>query len=416
MSRLCLPSGEFNWLDAPYGQMVSQSIGAEPNPWTSTAFCCKAFKNFRCPLVCINHKNHAGQETIDDIYTVLAWSYKHLAAGTFPVHGHDGKAFESRKRRQWSGKPLLVQGILAEVRGDWKYFKEAFRFPQFNEVAGCCWKCTVKPDGIRSVGLSAPWRQERLGHWQFLQRTLELGKSVSPIFLCPELTVDCFLLDWLHCMDQGVSADWLGNLLWYLVSHKLPGASQSSRCKALYLKIKEWYASHPDVPSKYDDMKTTMLRQKGLSPKLRGKAGEVRGLIGFGSWAADEYLSGDDPFEQAIKIGMGHLQTMYNMLSQAAFDQATLQEHSRKFALQAVAIEAASPPDLWAVKPKLHLMQELCEMCTSNPSTHWLYRDEEFGGSCAQLGQKRGGQATPGVWGQTVLLSFLSMHNVPCIK
>ena len=65
--------------------------------------------------------------------------------------------------------------IQKHMTGDWKMRKDVFRFPQHNELRGCCFKCEVTPAGIRETGENAPWRHRRLGHWGCLQSLLEQG-------------------------------------------------------------------------------------------------------------------------------------------------------------------------------------------------------------------------------------------------
>ena len=48
----------------------------------------------------------------------------------------------------------------------------------------------------------------------------------------------------------------------------------------------------------------------------------------------------------------------------------------------------------WRVKPKFHMVQELCEYLVDeigNPALFWAYRDESFVGFIAELGGSRGG-------------------------
>ena len=79
--------------------------------------------------------------------------------------------------------------------------KEAFRFPQHNEKLGCCFKCRVCPYGIRDTSSAAPWHTQRLGHWDLLQRLIEQGKGVSPIFSAPGVTTDIVKIDWMHIVE-----------------------------------------------------------------------------------------------------------------------------------------------------------------------------------------------------------------------
>lgn len=368
----------------------------------------------RIPLCAIHHKHVMKLDTLDDIFAILAWSYRHMLEGVHPVTRHDGTAFKpnDKKRKKWAGQQMLCRGILAETRADWKFFQEAFRFPQWNVLTGCCWMCPVTPDKIREVGSTAAWRTTRFDHWALMTRMVSLGCSISPLFSCPYFKSTNCLVDWLHTMDQGVSADWMGNILWHLLEHHMQGGTRLERCSSLFREITAYYR-HFQIASRLDNLTVKMLRKGSASPKLKSRAAECRFLIHFGLLACRKYLSEEDPFESQISHGMKHLYDCYQMLHRDSFDAESMAQSSRRFCLIAVAVEEMSPTGLWGIKPKLHLMQELLEECPSNPSTHWVYRDEEFGGTIAGIGRRHGGHATPGVAGQTVLHQFVAAHRIP---
>ena len=94
----------------------------------------------------------------------------------------------------------------------------------------------------------------------------------------------------------------------------------------------------------------------------------------------------DDVLEEAtVKAAASHLLGKYANLARDAFSHESLADHSRKFAVLWRALEAFTVEPFWRTKPKLHQMQELCEMLEHNPSLNWTYRDEDFGGVMAQL-------------------------------
>ena len=74
--------------------------------------------------------------------------------------------------------------------------------------------------------------------------------------------------------------------------------------------------------------------------------------------------------------------------------------------------EVAEEPN-WRLKPKAHLMQEMCEMSQVNPTKHWTYRDEDFGGTMAAMARVRGGRGSAKVAGQNVLLKFQAKCKLP---
>ena len=371
-------------------------------------------KTLRIPLTCIN-KDHCtpGTETIDDILAIVSWSFQCLASGAMPACRHDGTAFgrSDSKRAKWAGK-AVAKTVLCEVRGDWAFYKKAFRFPQHNEVQGCCWRCRVTPASFRDVGASAPWRTDRLSHWDFLVRLAQNSLTPSPLFSCPYITTDCFLLDWLHCMDLGVSADWLGSLF-KLVASRLPGNNSLERTRALFLQMQQYWADF-EIESKLVNLTAKMLQQPKKSPKMRGGAAVIRHLIPFALQVANKYLNPANDYEKTVQQATFHLACMYEQLSADIFDKAVLKDHSRKFAVLAVACEAAATePRMFAVKPKLHLMQELCETTATCPSLHWCYRDEDFGGGTMQTGKRRGGRNKVQGTAATVLKKFMTKNPVP---
>ena len=140
----------------------------------------------------------------------------------------------------------------------------------------------------------------------------------------------------------------------------------------------------------------TMIKQDKKSPKLRGSAAMVRSLIPFGVFVANKLLDPLSEVEMAAIQGINHLAQCYDALSIAdATWQARLRSSSILFALQYIALEryhvdGNGVAKLWRVKPKLHLFVEMCSEGT-RPSMIWAYRDEDFGGSFAKYGRRRGG-------------------------
>lgn len=369
-------------------------------------------RTLRIPLVGISKKNVAAGETFHDLLEVVRWSLGCLALGRFPSERHDGAAFgeADRGRARRAGQPL-PRACLVEIRGDWKMFFEVFGLPSWAETGGICFRCTCTKAQLRQVGLDAPWRGTRLGHWELLQRIRARGKRVSPLFGAPWVTSSCFKVDWLHCADLGVAADFLGNLFLLLLT-KLPGGSQRERCRELWGRVQGWYEARR-VSDRLTDLTLAMLAPAKAAPKLRASAAQCRALVPFAAETAAALL-GDEGIEQAAKVGARHLQACYEALSLEAADRAVrLSTAARAFALQYVALERASPGDrAWRVKPKLHLFLELASEGGA-PATCWTYRDEDFGGTASRLARSRGGRVRPGTTSQRLLAHFRLKSPVP---
>jgi hypothetical protein len=177
--------------------------------------------------------------------------------------------------------------------------------------------------------------------------------------------------------------------------------------------VKAYYSLHR-VDSQLETLTKQMIQKApGQPPKLRARGAEARGLVGFIREQTAEKFSEDVPIEAAAKHAASCLHAMYANLSQDAFSHASLAENSRKFALLWQSLEKATEDPFWRMKPKLHQMQELCEMSVHCPSKNWSYRDEDFGGFIASLVRIRGGAATAKRVGQVALAKFFARHVLP---
>lgn len=372
-------------------------------------------KSLRIPITCINSKYLLRHSSYDDILEAVAWSFKHLLVGCMPASRHDSLPWQKTDviRRQTAGTKLLCKAILCEVRADWKFMKQCFRFPQHNQVLGCCWLCGITPKELRQVDSSASWRNKRLSHWDVLARLRSENKSISTIFGCPGLVTTCFLIDWLHCCDQGVSADFLGSRFVTLLP-KMIGETREAKCSSLFKLILEYYKQHPDTPARLDNLSLSMIGFGTRAPKLKAQAGETRGLILFAHEACLQFLSKQDPIEEAVICASAELLACYQNLSSAVFSAEALAFHCKRFCALAVALEDKSP-ETWHIKPKLHLFQELCEYALSNPAESWCYRDEDAGGSLACISIRRGGSNSPHAAAIATLNKFCAGNSLPRI-
>ena len=63
------------------------------------------------------------------------------------------------------------------------------------------------------TGLDAAWRTERRSWQELLAKILASGESVSPLLMVPFASMRILRLDWLHCVDLGVAAEFMGQLI-----------------------------------------------------------------------------------------------------------------------------------------------------------------------------------------------------------
>ena len=104
----------------------------------------------RIPLVILPDQA-VSENTFDDIFTVIAWSMRHLVTGTRPCCRHDGTAWGPRdhKRKKKNNVPLPFRACLVQVRADWDWMGKCFHLPFHSVKEGCCWLCSCKRNQVR---------------------------------------------------------------------------------------------------------------------------------------------------------------------------------------------------------------------------------------------------------------------------
>ena len=375
-----------------------------------------ANRTMRIPVTAITKRHLLKQQSFDEILEVVAWSFRCLSEGKYPTCRHDGSDFNKwdAKRKRLASNPLGACGLLVQARGDWKMYKDTFRLPGWQDKGNCCYRCKVDKEGIKNASSTAPWRKQRLTHADLMARLLASGKTISPIFDCPGFTLERIKIDWLHVADLGVAPELLGNTIWHLVQHKkVPGHSQADRLKWIFADMQAFYKTN-NVESQLPQLTKDMVwKSKGSGPKLRAKAAEARALVPWAAKIAQERLDLTLPTDMAICNAAAELLGCYQCLEGSSFAQPKLANASRRFALLLLSLNQSTREQLWRFKPKHHLFQELAEYATSCPTMNWTYRDEDFGGTLANLARSRGGANTPNGVSNTVLNFFKAKHRLP---
>lgn len=240
------------------------------------------------------------------------------------------------------------------------------------------------------------------------------GKGISPIFSVPGTTTKIFRRDWLHAADQGVGADFMGNFLKVLIT-VTPGASNKQRRSNLWTRIRAWYAAK-DVKDKLVGLRCAGIQTKKQPPKLKSSAAACRALIPFADEAAHDSLDPTKPAHAAIQHAARALHECYRCLSQDHAEwRVVLPRESKKFCLGYKALRLHSSNKDWKVKPKMHQFVEMCSG-HSKPNMSWTYRDEDYGGSIAQLCRIKGGKwMKVSSYCSKALILFKTRNKIPRI-
>ena len=147
---------------------------------------------------------------------------------------------------------------------------------------------------------------------------------INPIFRVAGITLEIFRIDWLHAVDLGVGADFLGNLLW-MIAEKMAAPNQQARVNLLWKEITQFYEvySVSDRIKKFS--KNTIRPDAKKPPKLHTSASNCKALIYFGHLAAQRFLSDAVPAELAAKTTAYHLNLCYSTLKvPSEFNRDTL--------------------------------------------------------------------------------------------
>ena len=83
-------------------------------------------------------------------------------------------------------------------------------------------------------------RTDSLDHMGFLLRQRSERRPISNFFSFPAVETSTIKLDFLRIMDLGVSQDWAGSLLFYLMEYRVPGNSRLEKCAVMYSSLKHY--------------------------------------------------------------------------------------------------------------------------------------------------------------------------------
>ena len=177
-----------------------------------------------------------------------------------------------------AGMPLAggYKGCLWSVIGDLDYVVSILNLPNFNSQRPCplC-RCSLSGENTWSnFRQDAPWRQQI---WCMTEWKRWSQRSTCPLFSLPFTSALSVSLDWMHSKYLGVDQYTYGSILALLTVQIMPGNPQQN-LNVLWADILTFYrANGTKVRYRYLNKLGMYLRKSG-TPKLRGKAGEIRHL------------------------------------------------------------------------------------------------------------------------------------------
>ena len=138
----------------------------------------KSVKHSRFLIFCIEGNKLWSHETLLPIWNRITWSLNSSFAGKWPTVGPSGEPFQGLAAEK-AGQLLCAKGhkfICTEIRGDWLWLKEQFRFPKCAWNANnICFRCPAatktEPRYIRHDDNSGRyWLDQEFNLQEFLQQ------------------------------------------------------------------------------------------------------------------------------------------------------------------------------------------------------------------------------------------------------
>ena len=350
--------------------------------------------------------------TCDQILEVWAWSMECLLKGTFPATGPQGREFAGGDawRRRRAGSPLGVQGVLCQIRGDWKAYKIVFKLPGWKDGLYRCWRCKAHPNTWTQTGIEAAMWRPRL-RWQPWELLTVLKRPLSSVWTIPFMQPQLFKIDWLHTCDKGVALFFLGGIFKGVLHNRQFGHNQTERLAWLWRSIRTFYGEN-QVQDRVSRLTLSMVKN-GLTSL---GAAEVRALVPFGEVLTGLMAGheGAGPVTLSVHEAMKHLHQCYKLLGRDFAEQVEAGEmlmHGLAFHHLIVTLHGVDP-ERWLLRPKHHMFLEMLGEKT-RPSLYWTYREESFGGSLSRQGHTQGGKPSVTSMSRGVLSKFCARERVP---
>jgi len=358
----------------------------------------------------------AGFHTFNALFDVLAWSLQCARNGVSPNCRHDGTPWSPHdvQCRMPSGVALFLLALL-QVRGDWEWLMQCFRF-RSPSSEHFCWMCNASKSGhLRFTDFrpDAPHRSTLLDHPAYLAALVREGATPSHIFRCLGMRVEYVGVDSMHAGDLGTFQDALGSLFWCEITNKQWHRKHSDGLDYLNAQLKAYYDANAELKLSPLTLVLSQIRSKEPGyPTLKSKAAQCRHVARFGLLLAQMHAHGSPgraPYVFRAGSRLGAHSAEHRRLLLGLFEglvayhescaaepfvpnlcKAAVYKYLQNLeGLRALWRTGLATPELhcrmpfW-VRPKAHLLQHLVEEKINSwgyPCLFWCYGDEAFVGS-----------------------------------
>jgi len=199
---------------------------------------------------------HELYTTLHEIYEVLRWSLEALARGRYPDRDHRGVLFSPGhhpERFKWANQEIAggIKGAWSEMRGDWKYLREALHLQNHygtNEVCHLCKAHSViRRLHYTTFGEDTVHRRTLTTAYDWLHLYV-CAVLVSPLILIPGFNIWRVLVDILHNLELGIYQYAAPSAMWQFTESPAKGGffaghDRQARFDTAYEDYRRWCAA-----------------------------------------------------------------------------------------------------------------------------------------------------------------------------
>lgn len=361
----------------------------------------------------------AGFHTLQGVWEIVAWSFRHLMAGVAPSRRHDDSEFSraDTQHRIRAGSRLPYAAVL-QLRGDWEWFATCFRFRAPSQERFCFLCDAEKSDGdlyAYDFSPNAPFRNTLITHEIYLRRCAAEHAQPCGLFQVPGVRLEHVCIDSMHTADLGVFPDALGSLFDLEISCRAFYGSRAAGLQRLNYDLTQFYRAHPGL-SQVTPLCMQQIKAPNLGyPFLKCKAAQARHLAEFGLTLARRQRYGgggrppfafprrhrmaartDEHLNLNIELFEG-MTTYCRSLAAPQFDPQECKRGMLKFltafgALHRLWRDGVQEDDQktlpYHLRPKAHMLHHLVLdqlEVHGSPAATWCYADESFVGSIKRV-------------------------------
>jgi hypothetical protein len=380
---------------------------------------------------------HDPENTLAAFYRVLVWSCNALSAGIHPSCDENGRAFGPGHHPERAAKAgtLLAGGFRCrwmEMRGDWKFLREALLLRQHYGSNSVCHWCAaekaVGPNVFTDYRQVAPLRATRLSSAAWITRA-RASPPVSPLLDIVGFDHRRVRFDPMHTLDLGVYQVAVPSALVELCTRggHFDGANVSARLAAATASYRAW-VRRTRVPDKATPFsKAWISAAAGQYPSIsqqQAKAGALRSLIYWMHEVCVAAATVEPCTHTEVRaamfecfVGADKVMRRSDRWMSRATGRAVADHIERALlCYNALSCEAAAAGELrWPVLPKHHALTHIgFDHGGANPRASHCYGDEDMVGRMKRTYSACHGSTAPlrGLQRYSMLTSLRWQHLI----